>query len=508
MSIGGDMNNSIDEKILGMLDKANFLTLGTSVGGNSSSANVFFAHDGFDIYFFTFNPTRKAEQIRVNPRVQCVVRPDGTEGIKELQIEGRAMQVKDPEEVEKAYKMVLEVTEAFKTYMEDEFLKKNKVIGYYKIKPTNIKYVDFYAENQFEWREFPENQESLAGSIIKGALRKVGLYLRAVRAPFFTATIAPVTLGAAVAYYNFGAFHWNLFWWTLLGAILAHAGTNSANDYSDHVTRNDESNKLFSPFNGGSRVIQAGLMSPSKVFILAVVMFTGAIAIGLSLNARLHDAPLAVSPLLWFGIAGVALGIFYTGAPFRFSYHGFGDIAVFLGFGPVMALGSHYVQKQALMPAAEWNFLPVLVASIPVAIMVAMILFINGFQDFSADRAVGKRTWIVRSAEGGDVANYNKPFAIYKAALYLTFLSILGLGVAGAVNAEFSTPWVLIAMLPFLLARKAMKMGADWLQRWAEEDADRQKLPYELLMVNVSTIGTHFSVGILLVLGYWLGTVL
>jgi 1,4-dihydroxy-2-naphthoate octaprenyltransferase len=53
-----------------------------------------------------------------------------------------------------------------------------------------------------------------------------------------------------------------------------------------------------------------------------------------------------------------------------------------------------------------------------------------------------------------------------------------------------------------------MKMGADWLQRWAEEDADRQKLPYELLMVNVSTIGTHFSVGILLVLGYWLGTVL
>ncbi len=228
MSIGGDMNNSIDEKILEMLDKANFLTLGTSVGGNSSSANVFFAHDGFDIYFFTFNPTRKAEQIRVNPRVQCVVRPDGTEGIKEIQIEGRAMQVKDPEEVEKAYKMVLEVTEAFKTYMEDEFLKKNKVIGYYKIKPTNIKYVDFYAENQFEWREFPENQESLAGSIIKGALRKVGLYLRAVRAPFFTATIAPVTLGAAVAYYNFGAFNWNLFWWTLLGAILAHAGTNDS----------------------------------------------------------------------------------------------------------------------------------------------------------------------------------------------------------------------------------------------------------------------------------------
>ena len=127
------MNSKLDEKILNMLDEANFLTLGTSVGGNSSAANVFFANDGFDIYCFTFNPTRKAEQMRVNPRVQCVVRPDGTEGIKELQIEGKASQIKDSAEIEKAYNMILEVTDAFKTYMEDEFLKKNKVIGYYKI---------------------------------------------------------------------------------------------------------------------------------------------------------------------------------------------------------------------------------------------------------------------------------------------------------------------------------------------------------------------------------------
>ena len=120
-----------------MLDKAEFMTIGTSVGGNSSASNVYFANEGFDIYFFTFNPTRKAEQIRVNPRVQCVVRPDGTEGIRELQIEGIATQVNDPEEAKKAYDMVLGVTEAFKEYMEDDFLKKNNVIGYYKIKAKN-----------------------------------------------------------------------------------------------------------------------------------------------------------------------------------------------------------------------------------------------------------------------------------------------------------------------------------------------------------------------------------
>ena len=138
------MNKALDEKIMNMLNEAEFMTIGTSVGGNSSASNVYFANEGFDIYFFTFNPTRKAEQIRVNPRVQCVVRPDGTEGIRELQIEGIATQVKDPQEVKKAYRMVLGVTEAFKEYMEDEFLKKNNVVDYYKIKPTVIKYVDFF----------------------------------------------------------------------------------------------------------------------------------------------------------------------------------------------------------------------------------------------------------------------------------------------------------------------------------------------------------------------------
>lgn len=97
---------------------------------------------------------------------------------------------------------------------------------------------------------------------------------------------------------------------------------------------------------------------------------------------------------------------------------------------------------------------------------------------------------------------------MYKGSLYVTFLFILVLGVVGALNSEFSTPWILIALLPFLLARKAISMGEDWLKRGEEKHADRQKLPYELLMVNVSTISTHFSVGILLILGYWLGSIL
>ena len=500
--------NKLDKKMLNMLDKGKILTLSTSVGSNPSAANVYYYNDGFDIYFFTFNPTRKAEQIRVNPEVQCVVRPDGEEGIKELQITGYAHQLKDADEIKKAKENILSVTTAFQKQMDDEFLEKNKIIGYYKIVPTVIKYVDFYSDPQFEWKEFPQNQKSLLSSIASKFIKKVGLYFREMRAPFFTATIVPVALGAAVFYYQSGVFHWPYFWLSLLGAILAHAGTNVANDYSDHITRNDEVNKLFSPFNGGSRVIQAGLMSPAQTFVYAIALFAGVVWIGLTLNANLHGAYFTLSPLLWLGVTGIALGIFYTANPFRLSYHGFGDIAVMLGFGPVMALGTHYVQKQALLPLETWQYPPAIIASIPVAILVGLILFINGFQDYVADREVGKRTWVVRLADNGDIADFAKPFRVYKISIYTTFLYIFVLGIVSFIYSQFSSPWVLLALIPFLLVRKGIKSGEEWLDRWSSKDADRQKLPYELLPVNVTHIGTHLTVGLLLILGYFLGSII
>ena len=63
----------------------------------------------------------------------------GQEGIKGLQIDGECYKIKDEQEKEKAYEMVLSTTEAFKEYMEDDFLKENDVVGYYRIKPTTIK---------------------------------------------------------------------------------------------------------------------------------------------------------------------------------------------------------------------------------------------------------------------------------------------------------------------------------------------------------------------------------
>ena len=47
-------------------------------------------------------------------------------------------------------------------------------------------------------------------------------------------------------------------------------------------------------------------------------------------------------------------------------------------------------------------------------------------------------------------------------------------------------------------------MADDWMIKWNNPEADRQKVPYELLLVNVSTIGIHFLTGILLAVAYFI----
>jgi len=61
------------------------------------------------------------------------------------------------------------------------------------------------------------------------------IWLKAIRVPFFTATIIPVLLGYLLAWHDGHRFVWQRFLLTLFGAIFIHAGTNLANDFFDHL---------------------------------------------------------------------------------------------------------------------------------------------------------------------------------------------------------------------------------------------------------------------------------
>ncbi len=302
---------------------------------------------------------------------------------------------------------------------------------------------------------------------------KLKLWLLELRAPFFTASIVPVLLGAVIAWQRMGTFHGGWFLLTLVAAMAVHAGINIANDYFDHLSGNDPINVEFvSPFTGGSRLIQEGLLSPREVLIESLFLFALGSAIGLYLTWARGPVVLVL------GLIGLFSGFFYTAPPIYLAKRGIGEFFVGLNCGFLITLGSYYVQARSL----AWE--PV-VAAIPVACLIAAVLWINEFQDAPADHAVGKDTLVVRLGRRRAVTGYIS-------LMVATYLSIL---LAAALRVI--SPFTLLALLTFPLAWKAIGVA-----RLHYDDYQR------LTPANATTIQIHMLTGLLLILGYLLDKVI
>jgi len=293
------------------------------------------------------------------------------------------------------------------------------------------------------------------------------LWIVKLRAPFFTATLVPVCLGAAVAWARAGAFNvWYLLL-TLAGAVSLHAGANMTNDYFDHTWGSDEVNTEFAnPFTGGSRLIQMGIVEP-RVFLwqgLGFFAVGSLIGLALAITRGLW--------VLWLGFVGVFSGYFYTAPPFRLARTGLGELLIGLNFGPLMVLGSAYVQTQAL----SWE--PV-VASLPVMLLIALVVWINQFQDMRADAAVGKNHLVVRLGR-------RRATAVYGLLLAAVYLSLLAGVLFGGV-----APSALLGLLTLPVAVRAYRV--------ARVHYDH---PRELAPANAATIQVHLWTGLLITLGY------
>lgn len=298
-------------------------------------------------------------------------------------------------------------------------------------------------------------------------LDKLKIWIKAARAPFFTATIIPVILGSIIAWSDTSKFIWLKFCLTLVGAVLIHAGTNLANDYFDHISGCDEANPNPTPFSGGSRLIQQGIILPKKILFASFISFILGATIGLYLNYVSGK-----NIILILGIIGVFLGFFYTAKPFRIGYTSLGELAVAIGFGPLMVMGAYYVQAQNLP-------LKVFLISIPVGILIALVLFINEFPDYVADKSVGKRTLVVILGKKKAVILYQ----ILLASVYIFIVSLVILKLLPQV--------MLIVLLSLPLALKALTLSG----------RNFDKI-YELLPANAATIKLHSLIGILLCIGF------
>jgi 1,4-dihydroxy-2-naphthoate octaprenyltransferase len=302
----------------------------------------------------------------------------------------------------------------------------------------------------------------------QGFRHSLMIWTRLTRIPFLTGTIIPVTLGAIIAWTFYKAFNPAYFVLALVAAMCLHLGTNIINDYFDFKSGCDAINtEGLSPISGGSRVLLENLIRPRSAYFGALCFFTMAGLIGIALSVAVGWG------VLLLGAIGVISGYFYVT---QLATRGVGELVVGLNFGPLMVLGSYYVQNQNLL-------LRPLVASVPVGFLITAILWINEIPDYTADKAVGKKTLVVRVGRKRGADLYA---AIVMAAYAWTAVMVV------LKQMPLASVIVLIT-LP--LAMKAITTARKYSEK-----------PQSMITANLSTIRMHLLFGVLLVIGYVLST--
>ena len=216
----------------------------------------------------------------------------------------------------------------------------------------------------------------------------------AMRPKFFPASVLPVLAGSAWGFMVAGRFDFFVFLLALLATVCVHASANVLNDVGDDAGGTDRRNEdRIYPYTGGSRFIQAGIMTAGGMARLGVSL------IGIAAIAGLILLLSKGAMVLWFGIAGLLLAVLYSLGPVRLASTGLGELSVGIAFGVLPVTGAAWLQSGALG-------LDVFLFSIPVSVWVTAILLINEVPDIAADGATGKRTLPVRVGLGGTSVIY------------------------------------------------------------------------------------------------------
>jgi len=302
-------------------------------------------------------------------------------------------------------------------------------------------------------------------------LTKIFTWMVIMRLPFLSATFVPIFAGAAVTSMLGQDVSWGWLMLTLLAGSLLHIGTNTSNDYFDHISGTDARNYNYSNkgLNGGSRSIQMGLISPKGILTVAIIAFTLSAVVGIPLIIK------SGLSILWLGLIGFFSGLFYTAPPFKFSSRkGMGELLIGLNFGPLMVAGSALVQTGQLLPEA-------FLAGIPIGFLIAAVVYMNEFPDYDSDKATGKNTLIV-------VFGPEKARAGYVALVASAFASIVILAFNGTVP-MLSLIALLAVYFGFTATRTLYKYYNNRL----------------LQPANWGTIIMHSVTGVLFCIGIWNG---
>lgn len=204
-------------------------------------------------------------------------------------------------------------------------------------------------------------------------------WLHAARPRTLALSLSCVSLGGILAFAD-ESFDLTIFLLTILTTVLLQVLSNFANDYGDFTSGVDLQGRI-----GPQRAMQSGQITQSQmqkgIGITAVLSLLSGIY--LLMESGLSQTAFFV--LLGIGFLAIVAAITYTMGKNPYGYRGLGDLFVFIFFGLVGVLGTHYLIYDGFL----WrNILP----AISVGSLAVGVLNLNNMRDLDADKKSGKNT--------------------------------------------------------------------------------------------------------------------
>jgi 1,4-dihydroxy-2-naphthoate octaprenyltransferase len=272
---------------------------------------------------------------------------------------------------------------------------------------------------------------------------KLAPWLRIMRLQFYPMSFVAYTLGAAMAGSKGLGFTLNTYLLGYAYLFFLELFAVLSNELWDLPT--DRINRNASPYNGGSRVLVEGRLTPEEVQTFlrrALCLLVGS---GIWL-LFVSDASSRTRVILLL-IAGVFMGLGYTVPPLKLCYRGLGELVVGLTHGPYVILCGFVFQSGSWAEPGPW------IMSAPLFFAVLAAITLAGVPDQLADKRAFKKTLSVV---------FGEQTACLLAVVFATLAVVIGTLVwhfrimedFGGLLVIMATPhWALLLIAIFLLVK-------------------------------------------------------
>jgi len=203
------------------------------------------------------------------------------------------------------------------------------------------------------------------------------------RIPFLSVGVLPLILGFVLAWRWGYRGPLGLYVLSTMAVILIMWMTYYLGEWND--LGGDRINETFNRFSGGSRVLVKKILPAWFSLLLGYSCLAGAILIGFYIYFRYQKD----FRTILLGGMGIFFGFFYSSKPFRWSYRGLGEILIGFCYGWLPIATGFFLFTGFFSPQ-------IFMLSVPVGLSIFNVILVNEFPDEESDRAVGKRTLVVR----------------------------------------------------------------------------------------------------------------